>query len=318
MKTVLVNRPIHQDAIDRLKEEAEVLTPFSSSEAEQAEIVKQVHGVLLAMGLTMTAEVIESCQKLEVIARHGAGVDIVDLEAAAKCGVYVTNTPYGPTESTAEHAFMLMMAAARKLTTLDRVFRGGDFSIRERIVGRELKDKSVGVIGYGRIGRRFAQMCRAALDMTVYTYDPVIDPSEAEANGAVLMTDLLEMVRKVDVISIHCPLNAHTRHIVNRDVLEAMKPEAILVNASRGPTMDEKAVLEALRENKIAGAGLDVFDPEPPARDNPLFALDNVVVTPHCASFTEEGRRRMGVTAAEDILRVFRGEKPEYPVVSID
>ncbi len=128
------------------------------------------------------------------------------------------------------------------------------------------------------------------------------------------MPDLLEFAGQVDFISVHCPLVPQTRHLINKDMLSAMKSEGILVNAARGPIVDENALYEALKEQKIAAAGLDVFDQEPPEPDNPLFRLDNIVVTPHLASFTDEGRRRMGVTAAEDILRVLKGDPPKYPV----
>ena len=128
------------------------------------------------------------------------------------------------------------------------------------------------------------------------------------------MPDLLEMARQVDFISVHCPLIPQTQHLINSDVLTAMKPDGILVNAARGPIVDEKALYQALKEKKIAAAGLDVFDQEPPEPDNPLFELDNVVLTPHLSGFTHEGRKRMGMTAAEDILRVLRGEPPKYLV----
>jgi len=316
MKTVLVNKPIHQDAMDLLSKETNVLAPYTASEDELIEMLPDVHGIMLLMGLTMSAEVVAKCKNLEIIGRHGAGYDIVDLKAAAKQGVIVTNTPYGPTESTAELAFLLMMAAARSLTLFDRAFRKGDFHIRQKVTGRELLDKNVGIIGFGRIGSRFAEMCKGAFNMTVYVYDPVIDRSQVEDFGAVYMSDLMEMVSQIDFLSVHCPLIPQTHHIINKEVLDAMKPEAYLINASRGPTVDEEALIAALKENKIAGAGLDVLDQEPPAPDNPLFSLDNVVLTPHVAGFTDEGKRRMGVTAAEDILRVFRGEKPKYPVTS--
>lgn len=314
MKTVLVNRPIHPEAIERLKQEVNVLEPYSASEGELMDLLPEVHGILLAMGLTMTSNVIDRCSKLEVIGRHGAGVDIVDLEAADKKGIVVTNTPYGPTESTAEHAFLLMMAAARFLSLVDGAIRKGDFQIRERVVGSELKDKKVGIIGFGRIGKRFGEICRGAFDMPIWVYDPALEASEVESWGAVYTSDLLEMATQVDIISVHCPLIPQTRHLINRDVLAAMKHNGILVNAARGPIVDEKALYEALREKKIAAAGLDVFDQEPPEPDNPLFELDNVVLTPHLSSFTHEGRERMGMTAAEDILRVLRGETPKYQV----
>lgn len=314
MKTVLVNRPIHPEAIERLKQEVNVLEPYTASNAELMDLLPEVHGILLAMGIMMTPEVIDRCTKLEVIGRHGAGVDIVDLEAADNKGIVVTNTPYGPTESTAEHAFLLMMAAARFLPLVDKAIRKGDFQIRERVVGWDLKDKKVGIIGFGRIGKRFGEMCRGAFDMPIYVYDPVLEASEVESWGAVYVPDLLEMAGQVDLISVHCPLIPQTHHLINSDVLTAMKPDGILVNAARGPIVDEKALYEAIKEKKIAAAGLDVFDQEPPEPDNPLFELDNVVLTPHLAGFTHEGRKRMGMTAAEDILRVLRGEPPKNQV----
>jgi len=314
VKTVLVNRPIHPEAIERLKQEVNVLEPYTASNAELMDLLPEVHGILLAMGIMMTPEVIDRCTKLEVIGRHGAGVDIVDLEAADNKGIVVTNTPYGPTESTAEHAFLLMMAAARFLPLVDKAIRKGDFQIRERVVGWDLKDKKVGIIGFGRIGKRFGEMCRGAFDMPIYVYDPVLEASEVESWGAVYVPDLLEMAGQVDLISVHCPLIPQTHHLINSDVLTAMKPDGILVNAARGPIVDEKALYEAIKEKKIAAAGLDVFDQEPPEPDNPLFELDNVVLTPHLAGFTHEGRKRMGMTAAEDILRVLRGEPPKNQV----
>ena len=313
MKTVLVNKPIHPDALKRLSEEVKVLSPFTASASEILEmLLEDVHGIILCLGLDLTADIIDRCKKLEVIGRHGAGVETVDINAATKRGIPVVFAPYGPTESTAEHAFMLMMAAARKLPLLDRATRTGNFQIRDQIVGRELHGANVGIAGFGRIGQRFAQMCVGALDMNVFAFDPFLTRSQIEKLGAIYMSNLVEMAGKVDVLSLHCPLTSQTHHIVNKKVISALKPTAFLINASRGPIVDETALIEALQQNKIAGAGLDVYDPEPPAENNPLFSLDNVVLTPHLASFTDEGRRRMGLTVVEDVLRIFRGENPEF------
>lgn len=314
MKTVLVNKPIHPDALKRLSQEVEVLTPFDASRQEILDLLSGVQGVVLCLGLDFTAGVIDGCKSLEVIGRHGAGVETVDVEAATLKKIPVVFTPYGPTESTAEHAFTLMMATARKLSFLDRETRAGNFDVRDRTVGKELFEARVGIVGFGRIGQRFGQMCRGALNMTVHVFDPILDRSDAEGWGAVYETDVVEMASKIDVLSLHCPLTEQTRHIVNRQVFDAMKPDAIFINASRGPIADESALIEALQQNKIFGAGLDVYEPEPPKDDNPLFSLDNVVLTPHLASFTDEGRRRMGLTVVEDVLSVLRGEKPEYPL----
>ena len=155
-------------------------------------------------------------------------------------------------------------------------------------------------------------MCKGALDMKVFAFDPFLNRSQIEEAGAIYASDLLEMAGQVDVLSLHCPLSPETSKIVGPKVIEALKPTAFLINVARGPLVDEPALIDALQNNRIAGAGLDVFDPEPPADDNPLFSIDSVIMTPHLASFTDEGRRKMGLTVVDDILRVFRGERPEF------
>ena len=312
MKKVLINKPIHQDAIKRLSEEVKVLKPFKSSPAEITKMLPDVEGMILCAGMKMLADEIALAKKLEVIGRHGAGVDIVDIETATKRKLPVVFTPLGPTESTAEHAFMLMMAAARKLAYIDREIRKGNFHIRDHVIGFELLNARVGLVGFGNIGKRFAEMCRDALHMKVFVFDPLIKKEKIEEWGAVYCSDISEMAREVDVISLHVPSTTTTYHLVNAEVLEALGPGGFLINASRGSVVDEAALVRALQDNKIAGAGLDVYDPEPPGDDNLLFEMDNVVLTPHLASFTDQGRRRMGMMVAEDVLRVLRGETPKY------
>lgn len=312
MKRILVNKPIHNDALDLLSQELEVLTPFKSTPEEILELLPGVQAMILCAGMKMDAAAIAAATSLEVIGRHGAGLDIVDIPSATEKGIPVVFTPLGPTESTAEHAFLLMMAVARKLTFLDRSVRSGNFHVRDHVIGTELKDKKVGVVGFGNIGRRFAEMCRNALHMEIYAYDPFIDSQKITDWGATAQESVLEMASNVDFLSLHIPATKDTHHIVNAAVLEALGPDGFLINCARGPVVDEKALLQALKGDKIAGAALDVYDPEPPLADNPLFELDNVVLTPHLASFTDEGRRRMGLMVAEDVLNVLRGETPRY------
>jgi D-3-phosphoglycerate dehydrogenase len=313
VKRVLVNKPIHEDALALLAQEVEVLTPFKASPAEIKAMLPDVQGMILCAGMKMDASTIaEVASSMEVIGRHGAGLDIVDVDSATGHGIPVVFTPLGPTESTAEHAFLLMMAVARKLTFLDRSVRAGNFHVRDQVVGTELQGKKVGVVGFGNIGRRFAEMCRGALQMEIYAYDPFIAPQKIADWGAVYQESVLMMAAQVDFLSLHIPATPDTHHIVDAAVLEALGPKGYLINCARGPVVDEQALLQALQENRIAGAALDVFDPEPPQADNPLFALDNVVLTPHLASFTDEGRQRMGLMVAEDVLRVLRGEAPRY------
>ena len=311
---VLVNKPIHTDALNRLRENVTVLTPYTATSAEVEELLPTVDAILLCAGFTVGAEQIGRSPALRVIGRHGVGLDNVDVAAATACSLPVVYTPYGPTESTAEHAFLLMLAAARRLPILDRATRAGDFDIRNQSVtmGIELRGKSLGIVGFGRIGRRLAEMCRAALDMPIYVYDPYLAPETVVEWGATPLSDLEELAGTVDVLSLHIPATPETHHLIDRQVLHALKPAAILISAARGAVMDEIALVEVLQAGRIYGAGIDVYDPEPPAPDNPLFQLDRVVLSPHVASRTEEARRLMGMTVVEDILRVLDGEKPKY------
>jgi D-3-phosphoglycerate dehydrogenase len=313
-KTVLANKLIHAAALDRLQEEVNVLTPYTAPASEVLGMLPGVHGILLCYGLHMGGAEMDLAANLEVIGRHGAGLDDVDLAAASERGIPVVYTPYGPTQSTAEHALMLMLATARRLAQLDQSVRCGDFAIRERpeAMGRELHGKVLGVVGFGRIGQRLAAMCRDALHMSIYVFDPYVGAEAVSAWGASYVESLRDLAARVDVLSIHVPLTAETHHLINREVIRTLKPGAILVNAARGPVVDEAALIEALQDGHLGGAGLDVFEMEPPDSDNPLFKLERVIVTPHVASFTEEGRRAMGLSVAEDILRVLRGERPQY------
>jgi D-3-phosphoglycerate dehydrogenase len=313
-KTVMVTKPLHLDALRRLEQEVDVLTPFEASHDQILMLLAGVHGVVLGGVFQMGPRALDQAPVLEVVGRHGVGLDNVDIAAALERRIPVTYTPYGPTESTAEHALLLILAAARRLAQLDRAVRDGNWQIRDRleVMGRELDGMTLGVVGFGRIGQRLAGMCHDALHMQVRVYDPYLDAETVAAWGAVQMADLVELASQVDVLSVHAPLTPQTRGLVSRDVIRAMKPGAILVNTSRGPLVDEGALVEALEEGHLGGAGIDVYDPQPPAPDHPLYGFDQVVLTPHVASFTCEGRRRMGLTVVEDVLRALRGERPEY------
>lgn len=313
MKKVLINKPIHQDAINLLSNEVEVLTPYSASPNEILNQLKLVNAMILCVGFNVTAEVLEEVTNLEVVGRHGVGLENIDVNAATRKGLLVTFTPEGPTESTAEHALLLMVAAARKLCYLDQAIRRGNFSIRDSVVGTELLNKKVGVVGFGRVGKRFAEMCRSAFNMEIHVFDPFLPSEKVTEWGAIPHSDPISMASKVNFISVHTPATPQTHHLINMAVLEALGKNGILVNCARGPIVDEQALITALKNGVIAGAGLDVYDPEPPKADNPLFTLENVTLTPHLASFTEEGRQRMGMMVAEDVLRVLRGEMPKYP-----
>ncbi len=310
---VLVGFAIYPAALERLTEEAEVLGPGPVPADEYWALLPEADGAILSSRPFGVAEM-ERGVRLAVLGRYGVGYDNVDVEAATARGLPLVFTPFGPTESTAELAFLLIMAVARRLPFFDRAARANEWGLQARpeLMGRELEGKTLGVVGFGRIGQRVAEMARLALRMRILVYDPYVDAEKATLLGATRVDDLLALAAQADVLTIHCPAGPETRHLINRAVLRAMKPGAILVNTSRGPVVDEGALIEVLREGRLMGAGLDVFDPEPPTPDNPLLAMDNVVVLPHIGSFTHEGRRKMGLTVVEEVLRALRGERPAY------
>ncbi|NLE44195.1 MAG: hydroxyacid dehydrogenase [Chloroflexi bacterium] len=312
-KIVLVNAVLHPEAAQRLEEAPNVDAVRPNSTQEMASLLPDAHGIVLG-GYAMGAEQMDQAVRLEVIGRHGAGIDNVDLAAASERGIVVTSTPDGPTESTAEHTLMLILAAACRLHQFDKAMRCGDFSVQgcPDNMGCELRGKRLGIVGFGRIGRRVAEMCRDALQMSVYVYDPYMAREDIEAWGATPVTDLIDLAREADVLSAHMPLTTETYHIISVDVIRAMKPSAILINAARGPVLDELALIEALQDGHLGAVGLDVFDPEPPRSDNPLFDIDRVVLTPHTGSFTYEGRRLMGMTVVDDVVAVLNGERPRF------
>ena len=249
---------------------------------------------------------------LRVISRTGIGIDNLSLEAATARKIAVCNTPDGPTISTAEHAIALMFAITKFLKRNEDSLRDGrkhDFFGENQ--GLELAGRQLGVVGVGRIGGRVARVA-LALDMKVLVYDPYLGPERLAEMGVALAPTLETLLATSDVVSLHLPATAETRHLINAERLALMKPGAFLINSARGTLIDEAALIAALDSGHLGGAGLDVFDPEPPRPDNPLLHRDNVVATPHIASATPAGKDRMWRTAITQALQVLRGERPPH------
>jgi len=258
----------------------------------------------------LTAETMAIAPRLRVIGRHGAGLDNVDLTAATRRKIPVVYVPRTHALSVAEHAIMLMLALAKRLRRLDEAVRGGEFHARTQIRGMELDGKTLGVIGFGTIGRMVAEKCRAAFAMRVLAYDPYLTPGLALQ--AELVTDLDGLLRESDVVTVHVPLTADTRTMLGRRQLALLKPTALVINTSRGEIVDEEALAGALHAGRIAGAAVDVYTTEPPPDDHPLLSAPNTVLTPHAAAHTEEALQRMAVSIANDVLAVLRGERPQH------
>jgi D-3-phosphoglycerate dehydrogenase len=268
---------------------------------------------LLARLAPVPAKVLESSSRLQVISRHGVGYDNVDVQRATELGIWVTYGPESNAGTVAEHALALILAAAKNVLAYDRELRRGVFRVRAHLFGTDLEGKRLGIAGLGRIGRALAARASAGLGMEVIACTRDFQ-EDALPPGVSRLCGWEELFRTADVVSLHLPLVPETRGCVGRRELEWMKPSALLVNTARGGLVDEIALAEALRGGIIAGAGLDVFFQEPPAPENPLLGLDNVVLTAHSAALTRECLVRMAVDAARGIDEVLSGRVPTWPV----
>ncbi|MBZ4646216.1 MAG: D-3-phosphoglycerate dehydrogenase / 2-oxoglutarate reductase [Petroclostridium sp.] len=268
---------------------------------------------ILARTAPFPAEVLKAGKKLKVIARHGVGVDNIDVKTAEELGIYVTNAPLSNANSVAEHTIGLIIACARNMVRVDKEFRNGNFEIRNQLKGMDIEGKILGLVGLGRIGTMVAKKAALGLGMKVIGYDPYITQDKV-APEIELINDWEYIFKNADFVSLHMPATEKTKGIVGKKEFEIMKPTAYLINAARGEVVNEAELIEALKTKKIAGAGLDVFEQEPPAKDNPLFELHNVILTPHNAALTQEAMDRMGLHAAIGIDEVLSGKKPSWPV----
>jgi len=312
MTSVLLDTPIHPRALELLQREVTVLSMYQSPLTELRQALPGVDAVIVSTRFPIREHEIKLAADLRVIGRPGAGVDSVDIDAASEAGIPVVYTPEGPTESVAEHALCFMLMLAKDMIKADAAIRQGDFQFRKRVTGTEIMGKTLGIVGAGRIGSRVAAICRVSFNMRVLVFDPYITPEQADACGGTLCSTLDQVMVEADFLSIHTPLTPETRGLVGRREIALMKPTAFLINTSRGPVVDEQALIKALQEKRIAGAALDVFEKEPPEPDSPLFAMNNTVLTPHMSSFTDEGRYRMGATVVEQVLDVLKGKQPQF------
>ena len=310
-RRVLIFEAIHPAALAWLRERAEVAFAPDLREEALLPLVVAVDGIVIRANGRVTDRLLAHAPRLRVVGRHGVGLDNVDLDACARRGIWVVYTPLANVEAVAEHAVGLMLAVAKRIVEGDRAVRAGEFAAaRHRLVGQELHGQTLGIAGFGRIGQRVAEICRAAFAMPVMFAD-LLSHEEVAARLGAQRVPLDELLARSDVISLHLPLTPQTRHLIDGPALARMKPGAILINTARGAVVDETALLAALRDGRLA-AGLDVFADEPLPPGNPLPMLPNVVLTPHCASHTEGALLAMAMVV-EDVVRVLHGEAPRYP-----
>ena len=310
---ILITDKMANEAIELLKDAGHDVT-FDEMDGET--LLKEIsaYDALMVRGRTKAVkEVVEAgaSGSLKVIGRAGIGVDNVDIETAAKLGIPVVNAPTGSTACVAELAIGHLMALSRHLSKADMTMKKGEW-IKKQLKGNELGGKTLGLVGCGNIGRltgKFAQ----AFGMNVIGYDPFISKEDLKKDEIEKIDELAELMGKADFISLHLPHIPKTHHIVNKQMISKMKPTACIINCARGGTVDEKALYTALKNGKIAGAGLDVYEQEPP-KDSPLLQLDNIMLTPHIGANTKEGQIRAGTVCAEQILKVLDGKEPDFCV----
>ncbi len=305
MVKVLVCDRVDEEGIKILKENGfEVDVKLNLTREQLKEEVKNYDALIVRSRTKVTREVLEAAGNLKLIVRAGVGLDNIDLEAARERNIAVTNTPEAISSSVAELTVGLMLAVARGIAEADRTVKGGGWS-KEKFVGLGLKGKTLGIIGLGRIGCEVARVGKA-LGMKVIFYDVAPRDEVAKEIGCEPAGSLEELLASSDIISIHVPLTAETRHLIGERELSKVKPGAILINTARGAIVDEKALYWALKSGRLGGAGLDVYEEEPP-KNIDLVRLPNVVCTPHIGAQTREAQREASLIAARKIVEFFRG-----------
>ena len=311
--TVLLPQPIEAEAVGVLEKNGVRLVTASAPKPEiVGPLMKDARAIVLRTGIKVTRELLAHPNELMMISRTGAGVDNVDIPAATEQGIIVTSSIGVNTTSVAEHALALILALFKQLFLLDSEVRKGNFAIRYKNLPQDLREKTIGIVGFGRIGSSIAQACHAIFAMKVLAYDALLtDTQKAQYKEWVTFVDLTELSRNSDVISIHTPLTRDTEKMFDMRFFSGMKKTAFIINTSRGGVINEADLVRALKGGVIAGAGLDVFEHEPIKPENELLSLPNVILTPHTAALTEECVARMAVAGAQRVVDLFNGFVPE-------
>jgi D-3-phosphoglycerate dehydrogenase len=312
-KKIVLTALIHPDGIKLLKEYGCTIIVAESNEEEYlSKLVKDVDGIIARGMVCITKSIIESAKNCKVIGRHGVGLETIDIQSASRLKIPVVYTPGANANAVAEHTVCLTLALAKQLCVLNARLKGeGDYECRMKFTGLEISSKTAGIIGLGQIGSRVAEIFQKGFGMRIIGYDPYISAEILEKKGltVTLTDDLNELFKRSDIVSLHMPGAIDNQPIVGKNELACMKEGAFLINTARGSLIDEAALYDALSSNYIAGAGLDVFKFEPPLPNNPLYSLDNVILTPHTAALTFEGSRNMAVKVSTNVCAVLDGRR---------
>jgi D-3-phosphoglycerate dehydrogenase len=299
-------RTMLREAGHELAYEGEVRDP-----AALRELARDADGVINCYSL-LRRDVIEGLERCRIIARYGVGIDTIDLTAATERGIVVTNVPDYCVDEVSNHAIALLLALARRLPKLQRATGAGRWQPTDAKPVRRLSGQTLGLVGFGRIAREVARKAQA-FGLRILATDPLVD-GETMAAAGVERVELDDLLAEADLVSLHAPLVDETRHLIDKRTLALMQPTAYLVNTSRGGLVDTAALRRALSEGRLAGAGLDVLESEPPGEEEPLLSLENVIVTPHTSFYSEESLIEMRRKCTEQVIAVLAGRRPDYPV----
>ena len=309
-KKILVNEKVDSKALDILRSAGEVVYMPQGDLAEFSKLVKDVTAVMMDTTIKFTPELMDSAPELKVISRTGTGVDNVDVEAATKRGIMVLHTPDANTTTVAEHTLAMISVLTKYINFLDHETRLGHFKTARRLyLPIDLDGKTLGIIGYGRIGKQVARRCMSAFNMKVIIYDPYISDSVV-APGVARYADEKQVYKEADVVTIHVPMTDETRHHIDEKLLSLMKPTSFIINTARGNIVDEAYLVKMLKENKLAGAAFDVLANEPPVTDEQFLSAPNTIISPHSAALTKECMVRVAIEAATGIADFLGGKTP--------
>ena len=308
------------DRYDNYNEENAVLSElgvtvkqyYPASDKEAIEVVKDADGVLCNL-FPLNGNIIRGMQKCKIISRYGVGFDNVDLEAANEKGILVCNVPDYAMEDVSDQALALLMGCIRKVSYKDRMIRDGKWNLHKDQLCYRQAGRVLGIVGFGHIGSTFCRKVSGFGYSKILVADPYVDEAVIKAGGGI-KTDLDTLLSESDYVSVHCPLNEETTDMFDKDTLKKMKKGSILVNTARGPIVNEEALADVLQNGPLAGAGIDVFASEPLFKESPLRNLDNIIMSDHAGWYSEESTVELKTKVAQNVLKMLKGEQPDYPV----
>ncbi len=316
-KKILIIQNIHQEGINLLKGNSSYeFEIFDEINEDLKQKIVDCDAISIRTA-KLPSEIISSAKKLQVISRHGVGYDNIDLKSTKEIGATLTITATANAVAVAEHVMFMLLNISKRKDMYDQSVKLGKFNDRNKLPKTiELWRKNILIAGFGRIGQALIKRC-LGFEMNVFVYDPYINDEKIKSLGGKKVNDLKETVKEMDAISLHMPLNDETKNVINYDLLRSMKTNCIVINAARGGIINEVDLDKALRENLIFGAGLDVFETEPPKSDNPLLKNDKVFLSPHTAAFTEECMKRMGKETIQNIIDFFEKKLDKSKIIKL-